>query len=126
MSADTLDAAGSSAPVARTGMLHGAGGRWIKRAAALGVLLFGLFVTLSFWAEPGSPVVFDSGVMVASGRLQAVLEDPAVGNHRGGTVVTETFKDRDGRECRRFSEGSVTGVACRVSDGWRLLELRQP
>jgi hypothetical protein len=122
----TLETVVSPSLMTHPGLLRGLGNRWVKRAAALGVFLFGLFLTLSFWAEPGSPVVFDDGVMIASGRLQGVLEDPALGEHRGATVITETFKDKDGRQCRRFSEGLVTGVACRVGDGWRMIELRQP
>ena len=45
----------------RSGWLHRLRKNWIRWTAALAVLWFGVFITLSIWAEPGSPVAFHGG-----------------------------------------------------------------
>jgi hypothetical protein len=125
MPADVLPAAAHAMPVPRKRLMHGVTGRLIKGTAALGVVLAGLFVTLSFWAEPGAPVVFDGGDMVASGRLQSVLNHPSVGERVEGPSAGKPFADKTGRKCRPFAQGSVDGTACQVEGGWRIIEMHQ-
>ncbi|ODP37687.1 hypothetical protein BFL28_01525 [Sphingomonas turrisvirgatae] len=105
--------------------MRGLGGKWTRRALAVMLTLFGAFITLSIWAEPGAPVVFDSGTMVASGRLQAMLNAPTIGDRIEGPSAGAPFTDKAGRKCRPFAQGAVDGTACQVEGGWRIIEMHQ-
>jgi hypothetical protein len=122
MQAHILDA--SETP-ARSGWLQSFRKRWVRWTAALAVVLFGVFVTLSIWAEPGSPVAFHGDTLLASGRLQQVLNDPSAGGHEHGPTAGKGFTDKAGRSCRPFAQGAIDGIACRIEGKWRVIEMRQ-
>lgn len=110
---------------ARSGWLHSLRNRWVRWAAALAVVWFGIFITLSIWAEPGSPVAFHGGMLMASGQLQQALNDPSVAGGEHGPTVGKGFTDKAGRSCRPFTQGAVDGTACRIEGEWRVIEMRQ-
>lgn len=72
-----------------------------------------------------TPVVYEAGSLVAAGELESVLYDPALGSREEGPRAGDEFRDQQGQLCRRFTDGSVTGVACRAGGDWRVLEMRQ-
>ena len=89
------------------------------------MIWFGIFITLSIWAEPGSPVAFHGDRLVASGRLQAVLDGRSEGRGDHAPTAGKGYTDKAGRDCRPFTQGAVDGTACRVEGEWRVIELRQ-
>jgi hypothetical protein len=99
--------------------------RWVRWTAALAVLWFGVFITLSIWAEPGSPVAFHGGKLMASGRLQQALNDPSVAGGEYAPTVGKDFTDKAGRSCRPFAQGAINGTACRIDGEWHVIEMRQ-
>ncbi|RSU29430.1 hypothetical protein CA238_15275 [Sphingomonas koreensis] len=62
---------------------------------------FGVFITLSIWAEPGSPVAFHGGRLMASGRLQQVLNEPSAAGGEYGPTVGKGFTDKAGATAAR-------------------------
>lgn len=123
MHSHTLDTLAE--PRTRSGWRTGLRNRWVRWGAALAVLWFGVFITLSIWAEPGSPVVFHGERLMASGRLQAVLDGRSEGHNEYGPTAGERFTDKAGRDCRPFTQGAVEGTACQVEGEWRVIETRQ-
>lgn len=96
----------------------------LRYAAALVVMLFGLFMALSFWAEPGSPIVSEDGALIAGGRLEETLYDPSLSGRDTRPTLSAPFRD-GGRDCRRFADGGITGTACQVEGDWRVIEMKQ-
>ncbi|MCA1199682.1 hypothetical protein K9B35_17075 [Sphingomonas sp. R647] len=99
--------------------------RWVRGAAALAVLAFGVFITLSIWAEPGSPVVVDGSKLVASSRLHQVLNDPSLATREGNPSIGARFTDKSGHSCHPFAQGTVNGTVCQIEGDWRVTEVRQ-
>jgi hypothetical protein len=99
--------------------------RWVRGAAALASLAFGVFITLSIWAEPGSPVVVDGSKLVASSRLHQVLNDPSLATREGNPSVGARFTDTSGHSCHPFAQGTVNGTVCQIEGDWRVTEVRQ-
>lgn len=122
MQSQILDASPIPAP---SGRMQSFRKRWVRWAAALAVMWFGVFITLSIWAEPGSPVAFHGGKLMASGRLQQVLDDPSAGGGEHSATVGKDFTDKAGRSCRPFTQGAVDGIACQIEGEWRVIEMRQ-
>lgn len=122
MQTQSLDTAETPA---RSGWLRGLRKRWVRWTAALAVMGFGVFITLSIWAEPGSPVAFHGGRLMASGRLQQVLNDPSAAGGEYGPTVGKDFTDKAGRNCRPFAQGAIDGTACRIDGEWLVIEMRQ-
>lgn len=115
----------ASDPLPRSGLRRGMRSRWVRWGAAAAVLWLGIFITLSIWAEPGSPVAFHGERLVASGRLQQVIRDPSSADREGGPRVGKAFADKAGRDCRSFTQGAVDGTVCRIEGEWRVIEMRQ-
>lgn len=122
MQTPVLDAPESAA---QSRWMPGLGNRWVRWTAALAVVWFGVFITLSIWAEPGSPVAFHGGKLMASGRLQQVLNDPSVARGENGPTAGKDFTDKAGNSCRPFTLGVIDGTACRINGEWRVIETRQ-
>lgn len=122
MVADMTSAGSVSANLRR---LRGIGDRTVKLFAATALVLFGLFLMLSWWSEPQSPIVLEGGALVAGGQLEAVLYDPSLGGRETGPSVVDSYMDKAGRSCRRFTDGPVDGVACQIQGDWRVVEMRQ-
>lgn len=99
--------------------------RWVRLPAALAVLAFGIFITLSIWAEPGSPVVVDGSKLVASSRLHQVLNDPSLATREGNPSIGARFTDKSGHSCHPFAQGTVNGTVCQIEGDWRVTEVRQ-
>jgi hypothetical protein len=100
--------------------------RWAQGALALGLFGAGLFQGYRWAPEaPVSPVVYEAGALVATGELEQVLYDPALGGREEGPSVGEAFTNKSGHSCRTFTDGRVSGVACERSGDWRVVELRQ-
>ncbi len=123
MTSHILDAVSHSAPP--TGLRRTLSKRWVRWGAALAVIWFGIFITLSIWAEPGSPVAFHGDRLVASGRLQAVLDGRSERQTEHGPTAGKGYTDKAGRDCRAFTQGAVDGTACQIEGEWRVIEIRQ-
>lgn len=123
MNADTLAAdPDAQLPVRR---LRHAASVWFRHVLALALAALGLFLALSWWSEPGSPVVYEDGALVAAGRLEQALYDPSLGGRESGPSVGAEFRSDTGRACRRFADGPVNGIACQIEGDWRVIEMRQ-
>jgi hypothetical protein len=67
-----------------------------------------------------APVNYEAGRLVAAGDLEEALYDPAKGHHERGFAVSALRAD-----CRKFTDGKVSGVACERDGDWRIEEMRQ-
>ena len=106
----------------RTRLLHN---RWLQLAAVVAVAWTAFLQGAWFGQGQESPVVYEAGAVVAAGELESVLYDPALGAREEGPSVGDEFRDGEGRACRRFADGPVTGIACRAGGDWRVTEMRQ-
>jgi len=97
--------------VLRTAMPAGA-------ALALG-LAIGVFVT------PQGSFRLDNGTMLAQGRLSTALDRQLASAQRTADPVRVgiSFKSKDGRYCRTFTQSALAGVACRETKGWAIAAL---
>jgi hypothetical protein len=98
---------------------------WISRRfllwsamPAAAALACGLMIGAVF-APQGSFRV-DRGTMFAQGALSTALDKQLASAQQasGDVRVGISFKDKNGRYCRTFSDASLAGVACRNADGW--------
>jgi hypothetical protein len=99
--------------------------RWTQGAVVLAVA--GLCFLQGYRVADGgaSPVVYEAGVLVAAGELESVLYEPSLGAREEGPKVSDAFINSAAQTCRRFLDGSVTGVACRANGDWRVIEIQQ-
>ena len=67
-----------------------------------------------------APVSYEAGRLVAAGDLEDALYDPRKGRHEGGFSISDA---RD--NCRKFTDGNVSGIACDDEGDWRIEEMRQ-
>ena len=67
-----------------------------------------------------APVTYEAGRLVASGELEDALYDPQKGRHEGGFNVSTA-----GANCRKFTNGSISGLACERDGDWRIEQMRQ-
>ncbi|HTW36436.1 MAG TPA: hypothetical protein VMD53_17590 [Rhizomicrobium sp.] len=90
---------------------------------AAAALACGLVVGVVF-APQGSFRV-DRGTMLAQGALSAALDTQLASAQQasGDIRVGISFKAKDGRYCRTFSEASLAGVACRDANSWAVAAL---
>lgn len=67
----------------------------------------------------------DRGMILARGALSTALDKQLASAQPASNAVRVgvSFKDRNGRYCRTFSEASLAGVACRDWDGWAVAAL---
>ena len=96
--------------------------------AVLGLGLLGLGLIQGYsWAPDASssPVAYEAGALVATGELEQVLYDPALGGREEGPSAGRTFTNKEGHSCRPFSDKRVSGTACQRYGDWRVVELRQ-
>lgn len=111
---------------ARRGARRIAVGRWqlppwaaVAASIAIGILL-GVLVTRA----PVRPYEEVDGAFVARGALdEALSHQLASAPETGGFSIGISFKDRDGDYCRTFHmhrEASVSGLACRSGNAWKL------
>ena len=100
--------------------------RRFGEVATFGLLLvLGAWQVSDLWSSQDNIVAHEAGRLVATGRLEEVLYDPALGGREEGPSVSQTFTDEAGHDCRSFKDGSVTGIACQQGGDWRLVEIRQ-
>jgi hypothetical protein len=67
----------------------------------------------------------DHGAMLAQGALSTALDKQLASAQQtsGAVRVGISFKDKNGRYCRTFSDASLVGVACRDVNGWAVAAL---
>jgi hypothetical protein len=94
---------------------------WAALAASVAV---GLCVGLFLAHAPSAPYEEVDGAFVARGALDAALTTELASLPDGsGVSIGISFRDHDGDYCRTFHmhrEASVSGLACRHGDAWRL------
>jgi len=92
---------------------------WRSVAALAATLLLGLILGR---AMPDGPVAIEDGAMLARGDLADALETQLASAQAAGaaTRIGVSFAGADGRYCRTFERGALSGLACRGEEGWRL------
>lgn len=100
---------------------------WLGYAAAavLAVVAIG-----GAWQRMQSPVRMIDGELVAGGTLAKGLDSVLASAPDAASVVSIglTFRTRDGRICRSFGyrdDSTLSGLACRSKDAWRLSALER-
>ncbi len=94
---------------------------WVALAASVAL---GLFVGMLVMREPAAPYEEVNGAFVARGALDAALTSELASlPDKSGVAIGISFRDHDGDYCRTFHmhrEASVSGLACRQGDAWKL------
>jgi hypothetical protein len=104
---------------------------WKEWTAIAASLLLGLFVGRTVLQAPDSEYVAARGQeLFATGALEEQLStQPSGGRLLDGRIaVVATFRNKTSEYCRAFNTSapqSVSGVACRADDGWRIQMLTQ-
>jgi anti-sigma factor RsiW len=67
----------------------------------------------------------DHGTMLAQGALSTALDKQLASTQQASDTVRVgiSFKNKNGRYCRTFSDASLAGVACRDLNGWAVAAL---
>jgi hypothetical protein len=95
--------------------------QWTALAASV---VLGLCVGMLVMREPAAPYEEVDGAFVARGALDAALTTGLASlPDNSGVSIGISFRDHDGDYCRTFHmhrEASVSGLACRHGDAWRL------
>ena len=70
----------------------------------------------------GSPIAQQDGALIASGALETVLEEQlaSVPSDDSSYRIGLTFRSQSDQICRSFDGESVSGIACKANDHWRL------
>jgi len=101
-------------------------GRWqLPTWAALAAsVALGLFVGLLITRAPSAPYEEVDGRFVARGALDTALNHELASlPDTSGVSIGISFRDHDGDYCRTFHmhrEASVSGLACREGEDWKL------
>lgn len=93
--------------------------RWLVPMG--GVLAMGLAIL--WFAVPRDNLIQDaSGRVIAAGTLAAALNTQlaSANSPSAATQIGISFRDKTGRDCRTFANGSNTGLACRQGSAWRI------
>ena len=104
---------------------------WKEWTAIAASVLLGLFVGRTVLQAPDSEYVAARGhELFATGALEEQLStQPSGGRLLDGRIaIVATFRNKTSEYCRAFNTGapqSVSGVACRADDGWRIQRLTQ-
>jgi hypothetical protein len=93
---------------------------WIELAVILAI--FGLASVQGYrmLRTSEAPVAYEAGKLIAAGDLEDALYEPRGSRPIGGFTVSD---GSDG--CRKFTNGSVSGLACSYNGEWRIKEMRQ-
>ena len=99
----------------------------LSAAIALGLLGLVAIEADRWWSDPAvvSPVAYEAGSLVATGRLENALYNPSTAQRQGEPLAGPSFRNNQGETCRRFADGLVRGTACQREGDWRLVEMRQ-
>lgn len=91
---------------------------WGAIAASLAL---GLTIGLKPWM-PAADVTSIDRTLVASGSLAEALDAQLASNQPAGADVRIglSFRDRQGRYCRSFESGDLSGIGCRDDGRWAL------
>lgn len=90
-------------------------------AAMAASLAIGLVLGTQLIDRDGSPVAVDNDRLVAAAGLGEALDQQlASAPDADSTRIGLTFRDKAGRICRSFEQGSASGLACREGGQWRL------
>lgn len=93
--------------------------RWLVPMGS--VLAMGLAI-LWFAVPRGNLVQDASGHVIAAGQLAAALDTQLASANSPSTPtqIGISFRDKAGRGCRTFANGSNAGLACRQHGAWRI------
>ena len=92
-------------------------------AALAAGLVLGLFL------QPRGDLSVTGGGLLAGGPLADALDTQlaSAGDAGAGPHIGISFRNRNGRDCRIFSDGDQAGLACHEGDRWAIAMLvRQP
>jgi hypothetical protein len=104
---------------------------WKEWSAIAASVLLGLFVGRTVLQTPDSEYVADrERQLFAIGALEEQLSSQPSGERLldGRIAIAATFRNEANEYCRAFNTGapqSLSGVACRSEDGWRIRMLTQ-
>lgn len=94
--------------------------RWWMGSAIAASLAIGIIVGGQMFG--GGSVRDDGGRLMASGALERELQNglSSARSQDGAARILLSYKARDGRYCRVYSEQGAAGIACRDADGWAI------
>jgi hypothetical protein len=79
-------------------------------------------LVIGFLLQPTNDLTFNNGALMASGTLATALDDKLASSGYDGTGprIGISFRNRDGRDCRTFTNGNLAGLACHQQNGWTI------
>lgn len=89
---------------------------WIMGGAIAASLAIGLIVGTQ--ASSGGSMGNAGGQLVAQGSLDKALTTQLASADATQVRVPLSFQNKDGRYCRVFDTGAMTGIACREDNAW--------
>lgn len=99
---------------------------WAQAASIALVFVMGVAAGNSLLGGPASPIAPEGGRLVASASLEAALYKQLASQPvDDDTRIGLTFRDRQGRICRSFTDRAAAGLACHEGGDWRVRGLFQ-
>ena len=94
---------------------------WQQAAAVAAVFVMGIATGNMLRSGPASPIASEAGELVAQGPLEEALYMRLASQPvEDGPRIGLTFRDRAGKLCRTFADGTAAGLACQEQGDWRV------
>lgn len=92
-------------------------------AAMAAALVMGLMLAQVIHLGTSGPVGIQQDVLVAQGHLAKTLDTQLASAQPANAAmrIGLTFRNGAGHVCRTFESASLSGIACRANDHWRLM-----
>lgn len=102
-----------------------AGRRFILRTAIPTGAALALGLAIGVFVTPQGSFRLDNGAMLARGALSTTLDHQLASAQNSASAIRVgiSFKAKDGRYCRTFTQAALAGVACRGTNGWAVAAL---
>ena len=101
-------------------------GFWVQAAAIAATFVLGIATGNMLLSGPATPIAPEDGQLVAAASLKDALATQLASQPRNtGPRIGLTYRDKDGKVCRTFTDQAAQGLACLEGGDWRVRALFQ-
>ena len=101
-------------------------GFWAQAAAIAATFVLGIATGILLLSGPSTPIAPKGGQLVAAASLKDALSTQLASQPADtGPRIGLTYRDKDGKVCRTFTDQAAQGLACFEGGDWRVRALFQ-
>jgi hypothetical protein len=99
---------------------------WAQAAGIAAVFVMGIATGTMTRSGPASPIAPEAGRLVATASLEQALSSQLASQpNDSGPRIGLSYRDKDGKVCRTFTDQAAQGLACFEGGDWRMRALFQ-